>query len=57
MVLYNLLQIGSLPQILVQLDPIHLNHLLGEVVDQALDEMDDAIVGRIGLPETVHTRL
>ena len=57
MKLNYLLEICGLREVLCELDPIHLNHFFGEIVDEALHEVNDAIVGCIGLFEAVHTWL
>ena len=57
MKLNYLLEICGLGEVLSELDPIHLNHFFSEIVDEALHEVNDAIVGSIGLFEAVHTWL
>lgn len=57
MELYDLLEIFRLLEVCTQLDPILLNDLFREIVNEALYEVDDLVIGDICLLEAVYIGL
>lgn len=57
MELYDLLEVFRLLEVCTQLDPILLNDLFREIVNEALNEVDDLVIGDVCLLEAVYIGL
>lgn len=57
MELYDFFKIFRLLEVCAQLDPILLDNLFGEIVNEALNEMDNLVIDGIGHLEAVYVGL